>query len=1041
MARGGMGRIFEGEDLSLKRQVAVKVSAMKKGRVDPRFLREAQVLARLAHPNIVPVYSLGEDDWGRPCYSMKLVRGKTLQAILDAQLEGDEEALRGYGRERLLGVFLKICDALSFAHAQGFLHRDVKPENVMVGEFGEVLVMDWGLAKFRSDPAWEEEPERGLEIEEPAPGATLDGEVLGTPGYMSPEQARGLVNELDERSDIFCLGGVLHAILTLYPPIEGDTLLEVLIKTKRGEISGRMAGAGQKAPPALQAVTSKALALNPADRYQSVSEMAAEIESYRDGFATRAEEATLMRLLLLFVKRHVAVSAMAAILALGALVFTVRLGASERLARENASVAIVEREAAQNEAARALVAPVEIAQRDFDGEEMQHMLAEVPEELRRQPWGYLNSRLDTAAMTAEIADRSPIAASIPHPEQPNVFLTLQENGWIRSFDSISGEFHDLFRRESFQPSRVILAVSKDAQKVAVVRHTASGSHLEVRLLPGGDVVFEADSSSRYAQMFFNPAANLLFCGTRTKNKVWTQSEVWDLREGRKKVDLEGFLFWEESGPTPKLYCVSKGNPIVEVDLSTGVALAAPPKAELLEVVRHLNFSFGHVLRSDSKVVFTVGGGQPLLRQISTLTGGVKFESLLAQGQVRGVDWNPSPPLVATLVQRSKQCAVLQLWQPENGALCKAVFVLGGEGEAALTIHPLSGRIAVFQGARIKVWSTREPAPLTKVEGLQASAPWFSFVPNSPLALQTNSEGWLALADLSPSEAGGHSPLFLSDHPGIPSVSADGSTLLFARKWGAPEDLSDAVRVFLRSGETYMERASFFQARLEGEGKRRLLSPDGSVFVSKENGAPAFFDTTSGKLIRPIKMEEKIAVFFGPNAAWLDARRFMNVFDVQDDRPWADPTTKADAIQIWDIRSGEPVLKMFAPKVGLLCASPDGLTVAEAGTDLRLRFRSSSTLQVEREFRVHDGPIRCMAWHPTLPVLVTGADDSAVRVWDTRSGRLLHEFDGIQFPRQLFVSPDGRKLCVIRKMAAEAVVFELPVFVDREKSSRPPSARR
>jgi WD40 repeat protein len=684
---------------------------------------------------------------------------------------------------------------------------------------------------------------------------------------------------------------------------------------------------------------------------------------------------------------------------------------------------------------------VEIAHRDFDGEEMQHMLADVPEHLRRQPWSYLQSRLDTAVLTVEIADTSSFVASIPHPEQPNIFLTLQENGWVRAFDSVSGGFHDLFKVDAFEPTRVILAVSKDAQKIALVRHSPSGSHLEVRRLPGGEVLLKAESASRCSKVFFNPAASLLFCGIRTKNKVWTQSEVWNLNDGRKQEDLQGFLLWEDSGPTPGLYCVSKDNQIVEVDLSTGRALPVLPKVELQEVVRHINFSFGHVISSDAKVVFTVGGGQPLLRHISTITGSVKFESLLATGQVRGVDWNPSPPLVATLVQRSKQCAVLQLWQPESGALCKAVFMLGGEGESMLVVHKLSGRIAVFQGARVKVWNTREPTPLTTVEGLQATAPWFSFVPNSPHAVLTTSDGRLALSELSTSGTGPQPTLFLSNHPGIPSVSADGSTLLFSRKWGAPEGLTDAVQVFSRSGEIFSERTSFFQARFEGEGKRRLLSPNGSVFVSEEEGIPAFYETNSGKLIRAIKLEAKTTDFFGPNAIWLDAYRFVNVFDVRDDRPWAESTSKTDAIQIWDIRSGESMLKSFAPKVGLLCPAPDGRTLAEAGTDLRLRFRSTATLQVDREFRLHDSPIRCMAWHPTLPVLVTGADDSAVRVWDTLTGRLLHEFDGIQFPRQLFVSPDGRKLCVIRKLAAEAVVFELPDLVAAKPPGHQPSQQR
>ncbi|NBQ40778.1 MAG: serine/threonine protein kinase, partial [Alphaproteobacteria bacterium] len=145
IARGGMGQIYFGEDPQLKRQVAVKVSSVSEGGEDARFSKEAEVLAQLAHPNIVPIYNIGVDARRRPFYSMKLVKGRTLQAVLDAIREGDAAAAGEYPRATLLTIFRKVCDAMAFAHAKGVLHRDLKPENIMVGEYGEVLVMDWGL--------------------------------------------------------------------------------------------------------------------------------------------------------------------------------------------------------------------------------------------------------------------------------------------------------------------------------------------------------------------------------------------------------------------------------------------------------------------------------------------------------------------------------------------------------------------------------------------------------------------------------------------------------------------------------------------------------------------------------------------------------------------------------------------------------------------------------------------------------------------------------------------------------------------------------
>jgi tRNA A-37 threonylcarbamoyl transferase component Bud32/tetratricopeptide (TPR) repeat protein len=326
IARGGMGQIYFGEDPQLERQVAVKVSSISEGGEDPRFTKEAKVLALLAHPNIVPIYNVGLDAQSRPFYSMKLVKGRTLQAVLNALKDGNTAATKEYTQAALLTIFRKVCDAMAFAHAKGVLHRDLKPENVMVGEYGEVLVMDWGLAKILG----ERDTAGAVKAEATDTGdygMTLEGEVMGTPQYMSPEQAEGMVAELDTRSDIYSLGGILYAILTLRPPVVGSTLAEVLGNVKSGVLSPmgtatRMAkGIGGRpepmtvaVPPALQAVTLKAMARDREKRYASVDLFADDIESYQNGFATSAESAGLVRRARLWVARNRAVAASAAVL-------------------------------------------------------------------------------------------------------------------------------------------------------------------------------------------------------------------------------------------------------------------------------------------------------------------------------------------------------------------------------------------------------------------------------------------------------------------------------------------------------------------------------------------------------------------------------------------------------------------------------------------------------------------------------------------------------------------------------------------------------
>jgi serine/threonine protein kinase len=343
IARGGMGQIYFGEDPQLKRHVTIKVSSLAEHGMDPRLAKEAEVLAQLAHPSIVPVYNIGMDGQRRPYYSMKLVKGRTLQAVLNDLKKGDAATQREYPLPALLTIFRKVCDAMAFAHSKGFLHRDLKPENIMVGEYGEVLVMDWGLAKQIGTA--QERTGSTCTGTHGDMGMTIEGEVIGTPLYMSPEQAEGMVSGLDERSDIYSLGGILYALLTLRAPIEGSTLNEVLTKVKGGQISamitqhkgtkvevGTPIAMERKVPEALQAVTLKAMARERDKRYASVEAFAADIEAYQNGFATQAEEAGAFKRLRLWVGRNKVLTGSAAAMLTVVSGFSVKVVAEGRKA-------------------------------------------------------------------------------------------------------------------------------------------------------------------------------------------------------------------------------------------------------------------------------------------------------------------------------------------------------------------------------------------------------------------------------------------------------------------------------------------------------------------------------------------------------------------------------------------------------------------------------------------------------------------------------------------------------------------------------------
>lgn len=342
LASGGMGAVLEVEEATTLRPVALKVmhpNAMQSEDSRRRFMLEAQVMARLEHPNIVPMHVLKKDSEGKPFYTMKKVVGRDLQQIIAAIRKGHLRTAEDFPLARLLQIFQKICDAIGYAHSKGVVHRDLKPANVMVGEFGEVLVMDWGLAKIigqeEQEPSIEESTDINADLSESqlansdmldvGAGLTMDGALMGTPQYMAPEQAEGRVNEIDGRTDVWALGGILYSILTLHPPVTGKSLQELLSKVRTGEIvsptvfnSSRAVGKklsvnpdfkllhcpSLKIPSPLAAIVQQAMQVDPGNRYPTAEDLREDVEAWQNGFATAAEQAGLFKELALLIWRH-----------------------------------------------------------------------------------------------------------------------------------------------------------------------------------------------------------------------------------------------------------------------------------------------------------------------------------------------------------------------------------------------------------------------------------------------------------------------------------------------------------------------------------------------------------------------------------------------------------------------------------------------------------------------------------------------------------------------------------------------------------------
>ena len=444
IARGGMGEIVLCIDRNIRRPVAMK-RILDEVADDPsrraRFVEEAQVTGQLEHPNIVPVHELDRAPDGTLYFTMKLVKGRSLADILASLRplppgEGARPPTRGRAGEgpasegspsrvdtrvgagprarptreqgqpslaALLQIFLKVCDGVAFAHSRGVVHRDLKPANIMVGGFGEVLVMDWGLAKIVG-----REDIRAADLvtsdrADTTPELTLDGSAIGTPAYMPPEQANGELDQIDHRSDIYSLGAILYELLTLEKPVEGETPLVVLANAAHGHIVPPEQRTPARAiPRELSAIAMKCLNKLRSRRYQSVPELQRDITLHLEGRSVSAAPDTFAQAAVKLVKRNKGISASIAAAAVVVIALTTGFMVGLRRERDQAranelravrgegeALAAKERQRASALAASRMLAEQAVRAADEArfteaGERAKTALAVLPD----GPWGY-----------------------------------------------------------------------------------------------------------------------------------------------------------------------------------------------------------------------------------------------------------------------------------------------------------------------------------------------------------------------------------------------------------------------------------------------------------------------------------------------------------------------------------------------------------------------------------------------------------------------------------------------------------------------------
>lgn len=1023
IARGGMGAILEGEDCKLGRTIAVKImlDALAGGEQAQRFVQEAAVLGKLEHPNIVPIHDLGRDSEGALYYTMKLVKGRTLQAIIDDLRHEEKEALEHYTLDRLLTIFRKVCDALSFAHASNIIHRDLKPENVMVGEFGEVLVMDWGIAKALGE----------FGIEEPSGTvnphsmsstssltATLEGAVMGTPNYMSPEQAMGKVNELDERSDIFSLGGILYAILTLRPPVEGKDVYEVLEKVQaanitapttfgtgtagksKPQVKGDVLEAkkitplphmpGGRVPPALSAVAMKALTLDKTKRYQNVAAFSADIEKYQGGFATSAENAGITKQLALLIKRNKGIFTTAAaawLLITGLAVwFVINLRAKEQRALASEAAAIMEKEAARQSLAKSALNLAEAAQREGDGPAMQAALGDVPEDLRDSTWRYLFEQSDTSIARVR-TDTTNIQSVAANPRQLGVFAVADAKKKITLIEVRTGR-----RLLEFAPGlkklddTLHIACSADGERIAVGQRGSTGGIVIHSARDGKKLLaWDAPASDR---LDFSPDGRLLLQTGVGANQI----HVWDATEGR--------LAWRyPTKPDGAVHGVftPDGQQVVTTGYKENLRLVNARDGTLVRTLvrtlpRSHNAIYALAMHADGTV--TVASKAGTVMRFALRDDTVLADFRASDRRIEHVAVTPDGARIVTVVALPDGRQDIRLWDANRGTAVQSL--LGGSGGvAAISVHPLSGELLVG-GPNARAWSlTGAPEKWTLHGGADTCVAFAGsddvvFAPATPAA-----SGLLKLQDGTPATlwkpaSGGYRLATFSADVRLAALGDHNSTMPI---------------LLLRNPGPATEQIATFKPKYTVQLLRLSPTGDRLAVIEGQNGGLELLDTATGK--EPVKLEHKAVKKFW-DLGWLDDQHLLGL--VTDKAGRGNPGSE-EWIVVWDVTTGK-ILQTATNRTAMdvLALAPDGKRFAEAGADKKVRIRDVATLAVQQEFRAHDGPITALAWHPTKPILATTSADLSIRLWNFETGRRLEELRGpLATPNSLSFSPGGQRL--------------------------------
>jgi len=1006
IGRGGMGTVYRAWDARLRRTLAMKVSEARRepssdgrrpsrSRSLYRFLEEAQVMAQLDHPGVPAVHDVGVDEDGRVWFTLHMVRGLDLKSVLDRVRDGDAS----WSVTRVLGVLVRVCETLAFAHKKGVVHRDVKPGNVMVGRFGETYVMDWGLARVReredvhreslrslTDPAADDalvsvrrEEARRTSLEDLL---TLDGSAIGTPSYMAPEQARGDLAEIGPAADVYAAGAVLYELLSGRPPyadLSGTHDAIEVLRAVRVAAPTPLARSAPGADPELVSICEKAMEREPERRYADMEALADDLRAYLENRVVTAHRTGPVVEIGKWVRRNrLAATALGAVLAV--LIAGLAATAYVQTARKNEladanDVIVAEKERADLQAYAAHIAAAQGALALHRIDLAREQLGRCDPALRGWEWSYLAGRLDAAVMT--LVD--PVAPTGPRREvwdvawSPDgaVLASAHYDGLVRVWSAGSGEL--LRRLEGHGAYVTALAFAPDGATLVSADDAGTVLAWDVEADFAPTVLYA--NAGRTRDVAFSPDGARIAVAHGDLRVTRLDGGADPLR-----VPLGGVVSVDFSADGERLVTCDQSNTIRVLDAATGDELAATRAQDGALYAHH---RFPAVFHPDGERLAVM----PQDGDVRLLDADLGVTRVLTGFGVRGWSLAFSPDgarLAATSTSH-----VATIWDVATGA---REYVAAGHTDVvkAVAWEPGGARFATASDdGSVKVWDPRRRTEPERLSYFPDRVENVAFHPNGKVAAAANPRPGLTLWDL---ETGTILARLAEDFVDVWTVaySPDG-----ARLAGGGND--GGVRIFDgASGAREALVAAHAGAVLDVD-----FAPAGGLLASTARDGVVLVDAAAG-LVR----------------ARIDGADLGDAGAPQRSAFAPDGTRLAilceREIVVWDLTTAAVVRRAAHdhPSIRDVAYAPNGEALVTCGGTDAVRVWNATTLDFERELVGHVAAVRAVAFTPDGTRLATASRDQTVKLWDFASGRVVATLLGFSdWGADVAFSADGERLLI------------------------------